>query len=206
MREVNLERVLLVNQPNGHDRIKIGLEAAGFEADEADDAETALNIATARAPAVVIIEIHRPTMDGWALARRLRMLFGSRIRLLALTSRGDPEDRARSRAAGFDLDVYLVKPVPLSPVEQVMARDCLLTFPTGEPHALSDQRPRQRPEPVMASPEPVLPETDERRCPYCRYQRLAADGHVTVAQGMIKEKLRCEVCGIRFVFVRKVTG
>ena len=58
----------------------------------------------------------------------------------------------------------------------------------------------------MASRKPEIPETEDRRCPYCRYQRIAADGPVTVAQGMIKEKLRCEVCGIRFVFVRKVTG
>ena len=55
-------------------------------------------------------------------------------------------------------------------------------------------------------PEPVLPETDERRCPDCRYQRIAADGPVTVVQEMIKEPLRCDVCGIRFVFVRTVTG
>jgi hypothetical protein len=37
----------------------------------------------------------------------------------------------------------------------------------------------------MPSREPELPETEDRRCPYCRYQRIAGDGHVTVAQGMI---------------------
>lgn len=58
----------------------------------------------------------------------------------------------------------------------------------------------------MPSREPELPETEDRRCPCCWYQRLALDGHVTIAQGMIKEALRCEVCGVRFVFVRKVTG
>lgn len=58
----------------------------------------------------------------------------------------------------------------------------------------------------MPSREPELPETEDRRCPYCRYRRLAAEGHVTIALGMIKENLRCEVCGVRFVFVRKVTG
>jgi two-component system, sensor histidine kinase len=116
--EVNVERVLLVEQPDGRDMLKIGLEAAGFEVDLADDAETALHIATVRAPAVVIIEITLPRMDGWELARRLRQVFGSRIRLIALTSRGDPEDRAHSTAAGFD--VHLVKPVPPSALEQTI--------------------------------------------------------------------------------------
>ena len=118
MRDVNVERVLLVEPPNGRDMLKLGLEAAGFETDVADDAETALSTATAQAPAVVIIEITLPRMDGWELARRLRTLFGSRIRLIALTSRGDPEDRARSIAAGFD--VHLVKPVPQATVEQTI--------------------------------------------------------------------------------------
>ena len=118
MREVNVERVLLVEQPDGRDMLKIGLEAAGFEVDLADDAETALSIATVRAPAVVIIEITLPGMHGWELARRLRQIFGSRIRLIALTSRGDPEDHARSTAAGFD--VHLVKPVPPSALEQTI--------------------------------------------------------------------------------------
>jgi two-component system, sensor histidine kinase len=118
MRDVNVERVLLVEKPNGRDMLKLGLELAGFETDVADDAEAALSAAMAHAPAVVIIEINLPRMDGWDLARRLRTLFGSRIRLIALTSRGDPKDYARSIAAGFN--VHLVKPVPQSTVEQTI--------------------------------------------------------------------------------------
>lgn len=118
MCEVNVERVLLVEQPNGRDMLKLGLESAGFETDVADDAETALRIASVRGPAVVIVEINLPGMDGWELARRLRMLFGSRIRLIALTSRGDSEDHLRSTAAGFD--VHLVKPVPQATVAQTI--------------------------------------------------------------------------------------
>ena len=76
MRDVHVERVLLVEPPDGRDMLKIGLEAAGFEVAVADDAETALTHATALAPAVVIIEINLPTMDGWELARRLRQLSG----------------------------------------------------------------------------------------------------------------------------------
>jgi DNA-directed RNA polymerase subunit RPC12/RpoP len=55
----------------------------------------------------------------------------------------------------------------------------------------------------MPSHDSVLPETEDRRCPACRHARIALAGHVTVAQGMIKEKLQCEVCGSRFVFVRR---
>ena len=72
------------------------LEHAGFEVDVASEGESALMIAAARAPAVMIVD----------------------IRLIALTSRDDPQDRARSIAAGFD--VHLVKPVHPAAVEQTI--------------------------------------------------------------------------------------
>ena len=71
--------------------------------------ETALSIAAARAPAVVIADIILPGMEGWELAHRLRRVYGAAMRLVALTTLGDPEDRAHSATAGFN--VHLVKPV-----------------------------------------------------------------------------------------------
>lgn len=109
MSELYAERVLLVEQPDGRDMLKVALEHVGFEVDLANDGESALTIAAARAPAVVIVDIVLPGMDGWELAQRLRDVYGAAIRLVALTSLGDPEDRAQSAAAGFD--VHLVKPV-----------------------------------------------------------------------------------------------
>jgi CheY-like chemotaxis protein len=109
MRELHMERVLLVEPPDGRDLLKWALEESGFEVDLANDGETALTIAGARAPAVVITDIFLPGMDGWQLAHRLRRAYGATMRLVALTSLGDPEDRARSAAAGFN--VHLVKPV-----------------------------------------------------------------------------------------------
>jgi len=55
----------------------------------------------------------------------------------------------------------------------------------------------------MASPEPVLPETRERRCPSCQSQRIVHAGHVIGAGGMIKAEQRCEACGTTFLFVRQ---
>ncbi len=56
---------------------------------------------------------------------------------------------------------------------------------------------------AMSSPEPALTETRERRCPYCKNERVAPAGRVIVGAGFLKEELRCEVCGLGFVFVRK---
>jgi DNA-binding response OmpR family regulator len=89
--------------------LKLALEHAGFEVDIADDAERALEMTEARRPAVIIADIILPRMNGWELAKRLRRRYGVELRLVALTSLGEPEDLARSAEAGFDQ--HLVKPV-----------------------------------------------------------------------------------------------
>jgi two-component system, chemotaxis family, CheB/CheR fusion protein len=48
-------------------------------------------------------------MDGYEVARRLRLRLGRRINIIALTGYGQEADRQRSAAAGFD--AHIVKPV-----------------------------------------------------------------------------------------------
>ncbi len=63
-------------------------------------------------PEVVLLDIGLPGMDGFEVARRLRAMPETRNAfLVATTGYGDPEDRARARAVGFD--EYLLKPVDL---------------------------------------------------------------------------------------------
>ena len=103
-------RVLVVEElPDDRDMLRFALEHAGYQVDIADNEETGLLTAAARSPAAVVIDINPPALDGCSFARLLRQVFGQRVRLIALTSHGDPEDRERSRFAGFD--THLVKPV-----------------------------------------------------------------------------------------------
>lgn len=61
-------------------------------------------------PGVALLDIGLPEMDGYELARRIRLrpeLAG--VRLIALTGYSQREDRERAMQAGFD--AHLVKPV-----------------------------------------------------------------------------------------------
>lgn len=85
----------------------------GYQVRGAHEGPTALSIAAEFAPDVAIVDIGLPVMDGYELARRLQRLeLPQPIALIALTGYGQPEDRARSSAAGFR--EHLVKPVQLS--------------------------------------------------------------------------------------------
>jgi DNA-binding response OmpR family regulator len=111
-------RVLVIERPKGRDRLTQGLEMAGYQVDVADDGEAALIVAATRTPAAAIIDLNVPIIDGWLLAESLRYVFGDRIRLIALTSRDEPEEHERSRAAGFD--THLMKPVSANRAHQAL--------------------------------------------------------------------------------------
>ena len=113
-------RVLVIEGPKGRDKLTLGLEMAGYQVDVADDGEAGLITAGTRTPAAAIIDLDVSIIDGCSLAKSLRDVFGDRIRLIAVTSREEPQDRARSRAAGFD--TLLVKPVSPNRAHQTLRR------------------------------------------------------------------------------------
>jgi PAS domain S-box-containing protein len=74
------------------------------------DGRTALAVAEAFRPDVVLLDLGLPDLPGHEVARRLRHeRWGARMRLVALTGWGQDEDRRRSAEAGFDQ--HLTKPV-----------------------------------------------------------------------------------------------
>ncbi|XXX82612.1 AAA family ATPase [Sorangium sp. So ce134] len=92
------------------------LRAMGHEAHVVYDGEAAIEAARRLAPDLALVDIGLPIVDGYEVARRLRaMPEGRRLRLVAVTGYGQPSDRRRAKAAGFD--DHLVKPVSIEVVE-----------------------------------------------------------------------------------------
>jgi CheY-like chemotaxis protein len=65
------------------------------------------------------VDIGLPGFDGYELARRFRAEpEGSSVILVALTGYGSPEDRERSRLAGYNH--HLVKPVSPEALQKLL--------------------------------------------------------------------------------------
>jgi CheY-like chemotaxis protein len=82
----------------------------GYTAEGASDGLEGVEVARRLHPDVALVDIDLPEIDGYEVARRIRDDRGDEpIHLIAMSGFGQPEDRLRALAAGFDR--HLVKPV-----------------------------------------------------------------------------------------------
>ena len=114
-------RVLVVDDNrDSADSLALWLELAGHEVRTAYGGQEALDAAEAFLPAVVLLDIGMPGMNGYDVARGLREQPATRTALLvAMTGWGQDEDRCRSQEAGFDQ--HLVKPVDPQHLKNLLA-------------------------------------------------------------------------------------
>jgi signal transduction histidine kinase/CheY-like chemotaxis protein len=114
-------RVMIVDDNvDAADSLALLLSIEGHETACVYSAAAALQRVSAFAPDVVLLDIGLPDTDGYEVARRMRDLPGcAAITLVALTGYGQPEDRERALAAGFE--AHLVKPVDLAALAQMLA-------------------------------------------------------------------------------------
>lgn len=104
-------RVLVVDDNiDSAESMALLLSLDGHEVRTAFDGPDALAVAEAFQPEVVLLDIGLPGMDGYEVAKQMRNLPGlQKALMIAVTGYGQADDRARSKAAGFDH--HLVKPV-----------------------------------------------------------------------------------------------
>ena len=95
------------------DVLRIALRKAEFEVVEAADGQAALDVCARQMPALVILDIGMPELDGLGVCRELRKT--SEVPILFLTAQADEVDRIVGLELGAD--DYVAK--PFSPREVV---------------------------------------------------------------------------------------
>jgi PAS domain S-box-containing protein len=84
------------------------------------DGMSALDIADAFRPEIVLLDLGMAAMDGYEVAMKLRERpDGARMRIIAVTGWAQEEDRRRTRELGFDR--HLVKPVDTESLRALFA-------------------------------------------------------------------------------------
>jgi two-component system alkaline phosphatase synthesis response regulator PhoP len=85
---------------------RIYLQQAGFRVESAADGQQALSQARHLHPALVVLDLMLPDLDGWEVCRRLRV--ESDVPIIMLTARTDDVDRIVGLELGAD--DYVTKP------------------------------------------------------------------------------------------------
>jgi DNA-binding response OmpR family regulator len=109
--------VLLVDDdPAIRRAVAAGLELEGFEVVPASGGRAALEAAARVQPAVILLDLSMPDLDGLEVLGRLRAA-GDQVPVCVLSARDEVDDRVAGLQAGAD--DYVVKPFAL---EEVVAR------------------------------------------------------------------------------------
>lgn len=115
------KRILVVDDnADAAESTAMVLRLEGHEVKIAIDGPSALQSAAEFHPEVILLDIGLPGMDGYEVARRLRVMPGlAETMLIALSGYAGEEHLARTRQAGFDY--HLVKPAALAQLNQVIS-------------------------------------------------------------------------------------
>lgn len=114
-------RVLVIeDNADSAESLREALRWVGHEAEVAYSGPEGIQKARQFKPEIVLCDIGLPGMDGFEVARTMRADTELRsAHLVALTGYAQPEDRAKSKAAGFEQ--HLVKPPSMEKIEETLA-------------------------------------------------------------------------------------
>ncbi|MBY8949955.1 MULTISPECIES: response regulator [unclassified Pseudomonas] len=106
-----MAEILIVEDNEANMRLaRLLLINAGHTVLWAADAETGLTLAREKQPALILMDIQLPGMDGLAATALLKQApHTAHIPVIALTAMAMKEDREKTRLAGCD--AYIIKPL-----------------------------------------------------------------------------------------------
>lgn len=119
-------RILIVDDfRDARELLSDYLTLAGYAVLEATNGEEGVARAIAEAPALILMDLNMPVMDGWEATRRLRLDPRTRaIPIIALSGQSSLGDAGAERPA---CDSFLVRPcrpaAVVAEVQRLLARD-----------------------------------------------------------------------------------
>jgi two-component system, cell cycle response regulator DivK len=97
------------------------LEMAGYDVVEASDGQQAVELAVQERPALILMDLSLPKLDGLAATRLIRQHRGvSKIPIIAVSAHDSPESRSEALEAGCD--EYVTKPIDFDQLYRLLKR------------------------------------------------------------------------------------
>ena len=115
----NKSILIVEDNPMNLKLIRDVLQIEGYETLEAESGETGVELSRERHPAVILMDVNLPQMDGREAMKILKADASTRqIPIIAVTSLAMKGDRERLLAAGFD--GYISKPIDIKELPRLV--------------------------------------------------------------------------------------
>jgi CheY-like chemotaxis protein len=115
-----LKVLVIEDDDDSRETLRLVLEAAGHEVEDAEDGRSGLQKLLELRPELTLIDVGLPDLDGYDVVREARRRAeGQGLYLVALTGYSQPEDRRHAADVGFD--AVLAKPIDWQALDQVVA-------------------------------------------------------------------------------------
>jgi len=109
------------------------LELAGYSVVEASDGEQAVAMALQEQPALILMDLSLPKLDGLAATRQIRQHADVRqVPIVAVSAHDSPASRTEALAAGCD--EYVTKPIDFEQLDRLLKRFLLEGRPANNTH------------------------------------------------------------------------
>ncbi len=100
--------------------MRLQLEEHGFSVIEAEDGQTAVDLATQESPDVILMDLSLPIMDGFSAAKLIRKSDHLKeVLIIAVTAHQETDFRSDARDSGFD--AYVTKPIDFNWLKELIA-------------------------------------------------------------------------------------
>lgn len=120
--------VLIVDDdPDMVDAITMVLEQGNLPCRRAENGKEALVEVEKQLPALVLLDMLMPVMDGWQFARELHARYGRKVPIVVVTA----AEHVKSRGDEIGADDVLSKPFNISNLLRVVGRYLPATAPAG---------------------------------------------------------------------------
>jgi DNA-binding response OmpR family regulator len=128
--------LVVVDEASIRDLARIYLEKEGFKVDTVSNGSQALQQIKQSPPALVVLDLMLPEIDGWEVCRRIRA--SGDLPIIMLTARDDDIDKILGLELGAD--DYMTK--PFNPRELVARVRAILRRASSDPRHLSKHQRR----------------------------------------------------------------
>jgi DNA-binding response OmpR family regulator len=120
MARASVEKVLLVDDdPDVRQAVALVLKLEGFVPELACNGQQALDALGRELPAVILLDMKMPVMDGWEFARQARARFGASLPPIIVLSAGE---NPSARAAEIGAQGWLGKPFEIEELRDEVRR------------------------------------------------------------------------------------